>query len=371
MRYLLSIVFLLFCINSHAQLRLGLAEARTILQAKHVTVRQNELKQKIARIDLDQAYDALIPNLTFNMNNQHTMGLNFDQVTGQLITGNDWSNTANATVSSGVIVFQGLKGLYNIKAAQLNVDLAQLDAERLKHELELQLLSLFFQTLINADLHRASVEQAKLSGQQLVQEEIKIEVGKSTILDVAQARNKLASDQLNIHNAKNAYDLSMLKLKQLLEIPTDSLVELIVPSQTVNPTITAQYPLLDITQHPYIKQVDKRIAYSQVQTKLAKASYYPTLSVNTGYGTNYSSRRSVSAFSSRSMPLLDQMNQNRSLYVGLALSYTIFDRFNTKANVKKSLINTDNLRLEKEKLTRDRVHVFEQAKLEYSASLEE
>lgn len=370
-RCILLIVLVFTYFGTLAQLHLGLEDAREMLRHNSLSIHQSELRQKAARIDLEQAYDALIPNLTFNVSNQYTMGLNFDQVTGQLITGNQWTNSANATVSSGIVVFQGLKGMYNIHAGRLNVDIAQLDTEKLRYELDLQLLSLFFQTLINADLHRASLEQAKLSGQQLMLEEVRIEVGKGTLLDIAQAKNKQAADQFNVSNTRSAYDLSLLRLKQLLELPADSAVELVLPAEANRPLIVDQYPDLNFVRDVYVRQVDKKIEYSSIQTRIARASYYPTISVNTGYGTNYSSRRSVSAFSSRTMPFLEQMNQNRSLYIGLGLSYTIFDRFNTKANVRKSQINTESLQIEKDKVMRERRQAYEQAKMEYEAAIEE
>lgn len=371
MRKLLASFFLLICQDIYAQLSLSLEEAFRLLEVNNLSIRQSELHQKIAKIDLDQSYYSLIPNLGFNINNQHTMGLNFDQITGQLVTGNQWSNTANATVSSTIFTFQGLKAIYIIKANKLNTDLAKLDTEKLKHELKLQLLLLFFQTMINADLHNASVEQAKLSTQQLEEEQIKIEVGKGTLIDVAQARNKLAVDQLNVSNAKSAYELSLLKLKQLLEFSKDTQIELKIPQKIDSQFVVQDYIINGFDQDLFVKQANKKIDYSSIQTNLARSSYYPIVSISSGYGTNYSSRRSVSPLSVQTMPFLEQMNQNRSLYIGLGVSFPIFDQFNRRSSVKKSLINTGVLELERDKIISERYRVLDQAHLEYQAAIEE
>lgn len=369
-RLLALIGMLLVWSSSKAQEILTLEAAKKILIENSIGIKQSRLQQKVTVISLEQAYDALIPNLSFNASSQHTMGLIFDQITGQLVTGNQWANTVNANLSSSIVLFQGFKGIHTIRSGRIQTDIAKLETTKLQFELQLQLLGLFFQTLINRDLYQASLAQSRLSEQQLQQEEIKIEVGKSTLVDLAQAKNKLSNDHLNIANSKNAYDLSMLRLKQLLEMASDSSITLASPPLETDET-TISMDKNGYSGDPYLILLEKKINQSEINTALAKTGYYPTLSLNGSYGTNYSSRRSISAFSSETMPLLDQMNKNRSLYIGLALSYPIFDRFATKANVKKSLINTETLVLEKEKVKRERQQTVEQARLAYLAALAE
>ena len=250
------------------------------------------------------------------------------------------------------------------------MDLNKLDTEKLKYELELQLISLFYQSLINFDLFKVSQEQIKLSTQLMQSEETKIEYGKSTILDVAQAKSKLANDHLNETNARNAYELTILKLKQILELDEEMEIEVLKPAQL---TFSSQFtePYVISINDPYIRIINRRIDQSIVNTKLAKAGYFPTINFNTGYGTNYSSQRFESAYSRQVMPILDQINSNRSLYINFTLSYAIFDGFKTKRNIAKSSIATENLQLEREKITRDRLQNYQQIQLELKAAYEE
>ncbi|WP_160069485.1 TolC family protein [Sphingobacterium bovisgrunnientis] len=353
--------------NLSAQTKISLTEANEILKSNNTNIKQAALQEKISRIELDQAYDNLMPNLGFSMNNQNTMGLNFDQITGQLITGNQWTHFVNANVNSSITIFQGFRGYNNIQLSKVNLDLSKMDTERLKYELQIQLINLYFQSLINYDLYQAATSQSKLSEQLVLAEDSKLETGKSTILDLAQAQSKLANDQLNLTNAKNAYDLSMFKLKQLLEL--DDEIELI------KPVVIQQEPLLNeytiAVNDPYLKIVNRKIDQSIINNRLAKSGYYPTISFNTGYGTNYSSQRFTSSYSSKVMPLIDQMNSNRSLYLNFTLSYNIFDKNNTKASIIKSNINTESLKLEREKVIRERAQTYNQLKLEWSAAVEE
>lgn len=364
------IILYLLTYNGNAQTKLSLSSAKKILESNSTAIKQSQLQTQISNIELDQAYDNLIPNLGFSMNSQNIMGLNFDQITGQLITGNQWTHAANANLTSSLTVFQGFRDLNTIKWSKLNTELSKLDVERVIYELQIQLINLYFQTLINYDLYQASRAQAEISRQMVSTEEAKIETGKSTILDLAQAKTKLADDELNITNAKNAYHLCILRLKQLLEL--DDEIELIKPTRGMHQGLDFSSTADSISiDDPYLKIINKRIDQSIVSTRLAKSSYYPTVNFSAGYGTNYSSQRILSVYSSSRMPLLDQMNSSRSLYLNLSLSYSIFDKNSTRSNVNKAKISTENLKLEREKIVRDRKQNLNQLKLEHNAAVGE
>lgn len=369
MKHIIFTLFIVFFakFNSLAQIKLSLDNAYKILEDNNTNIKQSLLREKVARIDLDQAYDNIIPNLVFSMNNQNTMGLNFDQITGQLITGNQWTHFVNANVNSNVTLFQGFRGYNTIQLNKVALDISKIDTKRLKHELQLQLLSLYFQSLINHDLYLLASEQAKFSEQMVQVEEAKVETGKSTLLDLAQAKTKLANDQLNITNAKNAYDLSIFKLKQIIEV--DEEIELIKPQLQTIQNLESNY--VNILNDPYLQIINRKIDQSIVNKRLAEASLFPTISFNTSYGTNYSSQRFISAYDRTRMPVLDQMNSNRSLFLNLTLSYNIFDKNVTKANVAKANINAENLILERDKITRDRQQTYNQIQLEWRAAIEE
>ncbi|ULT25768.1 TolC family protein [Sphingobacterium sp. E70] len=130
------------------------------------------------------------------------MGMVFDQISGKLITGNQWSNYATGNLGTSVILYQGGQKQNGIKIEQLKLELAALDNKRLMRELELQLLAIFIQVLVNHDLWEAGKSQLKFSEQQLQQEKTLMDVGKRTLIDYSQAKAKYANDKLNVVTAK-------------------------------------------------------------------------------------------------------------------------------------------------------------------------
>lgn len=368
-RFLLIIALL----NFHAlssQTKLSLKNAKTILFENNLNIKQSELQEKMARLDLDQSYSDLLPNISLGVNNQNTLGLNFDQITGQLITGNQWGTFINANISSELILFQGLRRINTIRARKVNMDITKLETEKIKFEFELLLIQLYYGALINYDLYKTSLEQHKLSKQLLQAEEIKIAVGKNTLVDIALAKNKVATDDLNCRNAKNAYKLSLLKLKQLLELDLNEEITLVKPTYS-DPLRVFPFKVYDFRRDPYINILERNVELSRLELRNAKADFYPTIVINNGYGTNFSSRRYTDPFSNSVMPLFEQFNINRSLFINLSVSYNVFNRFATKTNIKKSKLGIQNLEIERSKSIRERKLLFEEAKLEFEGAIEE
>lgn len=361
-------LLLSFVINvCFAQQKLTWKEAVYLLHQNSISLKQSELREQINRNNIAIARGNIYPNLSFSANNQHTMGMVFDQVSGKLITGNQWSNYATGSLGTSVVIYQGGQKINTLKAEKLNLELALLDTKRLTRELEFQLLGLFTQTLINHDLWKAGKSQLQLSEQLLLQEESLVEVGKRTLIDLAQAKAKLANDKLNVVSTKNAYELSLMKVKQLLEMDESEQIEPVSPQGFLMEQIKPNYRL---HHDPYIRLLDKQIEIGELRIKMARSSYFPTISLNGNYGTNYSSQRQ-NLLSGVTIPFWDQFNQNRTLSGNIVISMPIFDGFRTRMNTKIAKINQQSLRYEKEKITRERKQVISQGALEYLAAQEE
>lgn len=351
----------------YSQKKLSWQQAIQILHENSITLKQSELREQISRNNIVIARGSLYPNLSFSANNQHTMGMVFDQVSGKLITGNQWSSYATGSLGTSLVVYQGGQKQNALKAEKLNLELAALDTRRLTRELELQLLGLFTQTLINHDLWGVGKSQLQLSEQLLHQEEVLLEVGKRTLIDLSQAKAKLANDKLNVVSTKNAYELSLMKLKQLLEMEESEQIQPVPPQEFLMEQIQPKYRL---ENDPYIRLLDKQIEVGELKIKMARSSYFPTISLNGNYGTNYSSQR-LNLLSGGALPFWDQFNQNRTLSGSVVVSMLIFDGFRTKMNTRTAKINQQSLNYEKEKITRERKQIISQGALEYVASQEE
>lgn len=368
-RLIIFIVFLFgcFCTSVFGQRKISLTDAMQLLHDNSISLKQGELREQIAKNTVEIAKGGIYPNLFFNTNNQHTMGMVFDQISGKLITGNQWSNYATGNLGTSVILYQGGQKQSGIKIEQLKLELAALDNKRLMRELELQLLAIFIQVLVNHDLWEAGKSQLKFSEQQLQQEKTLMDIGKRTLIDYSQAKAKYANDKLNVVTAKNAFDLSLMKLKQLLEMDLSEELEVLAPKELL---VNSVLPIYHLSSDPYLKVLDKQIEIGEAQVKLSRSSYFPTITLNGSYGTNYSSQRQNS-LTGNTIPFWNQFNQNRTLSGSLSLSIPIFDGLKTKFTIRNAKLNQQSLRYEKEKIKRERLQIISQGEMEYQAAIEE
>src|SRR5690606_32518274 len=111
---------------------------------------------------------------------------------------------------------------------QLMADASNID--KTKNDLTLAVATKYLECLTNLDLLTASEQQLSLSEEQLTVAEANFEVGNNTLADLSQAKSQVATDELNVTTAQNAYDLAILDLKQLMEVNPAVDIQLIKPN---------------------------------------------------------------------------------------------------------------------------------------------
>ena len=99
---------------------------------------------------------------------------------------------------------------------------------------------------------------------------------------------------------------------------------------------------------PEILSQQLRLQGTERSIKIARAGYYPTLSLNGGMGTNYYTTSGMKSDSWNS-----QLRNNFSQYIGLSLNIPIFNRFQTRNSIRTAKISqeTQQLQLDNTKKT--------------------
>ena len=108
-------------------------------------------------------------------------------------------------------------------------------------------------------------------------------------LQAQQARN-----ELNVINAENALRLSLLQLKQVMLLPGDVELDVVVPEIELSENDLAGinahkvYEIAEATM-PEVKSADLQVQSADIGISLSKANYYPRLTLSAGMNTRYSS----------------------------------------------------------------------------------
>src|SRR5690606_34235800 len=127
---------------------------------------------------------------------------------------------------------------------------------------------------------------------------------------------------------------SLLNLKQLMEWDPNLEITLVRPSIDairLSATRMDASSIYDIAapNYPEIKEAEFQTLAAERSIALAKAGLYPSLSINAGIGTNYSSQ-AVDFTTGQLLPFGEQLSRNRGQSVGLSLGIPIFNQSRTR-----------------------------------------
>jgi outer membrane protein len=174
--------------------------------------------------------------------------------------------------------------------------------------------------------------------------------GKASESELSQQRATLANSRLLATQAENNTRLAVLTLTQLLELPTPdgfSVVRPDLPDMSASDISPAVIPSPEIIYaealgiKPEIAAQQLKLKGTEHNIKIARAGYYPTLSLSGGMGTNY---YTTSGFKSDNFS--SQLRNNFSQYIGLNLNIPIFNRFQTRNSIRTAKIQRENQQLQ-------------------------
>lgn len=367
---LLAILLLgFFSFSAKAQQVITLKESIELAQKNNLQVKQALFQAALSEQDVKQAKMNFYPRLNAGVDGSLRWGRSFDQLTGGLT---ESIKSLNGSVNASVPIFQGFQRVNQVAANKYLLLADQSNSERIQSDLILAVVTTYLEALTNQDLLTAGKQQLALSQEQLKVEEINFEVGNRTLADLSQAKSQVATDELNVTSAENAYDISILDLKQLMELDPATEIVLEKPLLPEFESITTSYSAKDVyleakSIYPEIKQASYNKLAAEKNIDIMKGGYYPTLSLSGGVGSGYSSA-SKDYTTGEELPFHQQVDDNLSTFVGFSISIPIFNNFQTRIAVKKAKISYENALLGERQAENNLNKVIHQAVVDLRAA---
>ncbi|WP_240768460.1 TolC family protein [Olivibacter sp. XZL3] len=349
-----------------AQQTITIREALDQALRNNLQVKQANFQSSLSEADVLQAKMALFPSVGSTIQGAKNWGLTFDQTSGQLI--NTSITSAGASLTGSLVLFGGFQKVNQIKANKLQLFSNESNVDKVKNDLVLSVVTKYLEALSNKDMAIAAEQQVALSTEQLEAQKYNYEVGNNTLADLSQAKSQLATDELNLTTAQNAYDLSVLDLKQLMEMDPINEITLEKPPLPDVAKLVSSYAAQDIykeavARYPDIKVAEYNTLVAKKNIDIAKGGFYPVLSIGAGYGTNYSSQ-AVDLQTRMPISFGRQLDQNKNTNVFAQLSIPIFDNYQRNISFKKAKISYESA-LNDERLAKNNLNkVVNQAVLD-------
>ncbi len=322
-----------------AQERITLKRATELVIENNLQIKQAKFSEAISEVNLNQSKLALYPTLNantgLNFNYGRSIDLNSNQFINRAITSN------NATVISNTNLFQGFRRMNEISQNKVQLEADKSNTQKVKNDLVLAVVTNYLSVLNAQDLLTASRQQLDIANQQLDIEQKFFDVGNRTLADLAQSKSQRATAELNLTNARNQVDLAFLDLAQLLELDPSIPFEIEKPQIDNIINVNAAYSALDVFKtaslnFPDIKLAELRKQVFEKEIDIARAGYFPSLSLQSGLNTRYSN----GTFFDNSFG--EQVRDNFNQFLGFGLTIPIFNGLLTKSNVRRANINFQN-----------------------------
>ena len=235
--------------------------------------------------------------------------------------------------------------------------------EKAKEDISINIASVYLQVLFNEELYRVSLGQVELSKEQYNRIERLAEVGKASPAEVAEAKARVAQDEMNAVQANNDYRLALLDLSQLIELETPEgflLEEPAVKIELAPLTPPDEIFQIALGSKASIQAAQYRLEGSKHSIRIAQSGYYPQLSFNGSLGTNY--------YSTINRTFSQQMSDNFNKYIGFNLSVPIFNRLATRNRVRTARLQRENYSLQLDNAKKNLYKEIQQAWYNAAAS---
>lgn len=322
--------------------KITLQEAVELTLSNNLQIKQAQFQTQISDETLIQSKFALYPSLNGSSSANRQFGLFFDNQTGSL--NNTSVDQVNGRLSSSITLFGGGTLINQIKQNKSSLLSDKSNLEKIRNDLSLTVVTTFIQIINNQDFVKASLGQLSLSKQQLEITKKKFDVGNNTQADLSQTEAQVANNELSVTNAQNALDLSILNLKQLMEMNSEQQIEIVIPAIEDPTQIANAYSGFDVYNQAVLIYPDIKLASANTEAfkygvKIAKGGLYPSLSFSSGLSTGYSSSSSYSF----SKQITDS---NFGQFLGFSLSVPVFNNYRSRAQY-----NISKFRYESAKVT--------------------
>ena len=306
----------------------------------NISLKKSQLQKQTATETLKQSRAQLLPS--------------FSASTNQGVGYRPWTDAGSITVTNGQVDTKVEKTYYNgsysvsgqwtvwngnqnhnqVKLNRVNEEKAEMTAQETANTIQQQIAKLYVQMLYMTEaieVNRHSLETSKKNEER---GKAMMEVGKMSKADVAQLTAQRATDEYNVVEAESQLANYRTQLKQLLELTNEDF-NIAVPEATDElalqeiPSMASVYEAA-LLQRPEIKNAELSKKSGDLQLKLAKGQWMPTLSMNGGVTTNTTSLGEDDWDK--------QMKTKFNAQIGATLSIPIYDQRKARTAVNKAHI---------------------------------
>lgn len=345
MKWLGFIIIPLVCLGADIRAQAtedswDLARCLQYAATNNITVKQSELNRETAETNYIQSRWGRLPNLTASGSQSLTHGTSADPITYEFIS--QTIHSTSLSLNSQITLYNGNKIGNTIHQNKLLVDQNSFYVEQAKNNITLSMVQAFLQACYYREGVVIAENNVQASAKQVERSQALFDAGSVAAKDLADIKSQYATDQYSLVTAKNLLQQQVLALKQLLELDPNEPFNIAFPSVEDSGllVIPDKYDVYSIAlkQMPEIRANQLQREISELNVRIARAGYQPSLTLNGALTTGYTNTQGTT-FS-------EQFDNNYNQRASVSINIPIFNQFKTKANVQNAQIGIRSAELD-------------------------
>ena len=334
---------------------------------RNLSIQQNRLSLELAKKDVAIAKGIFLPNLNASSGGNLNFGSGFDYVTQNRVATSIFGGSLG--LSAGYTVFNGFRNTNTYKQAELGVASSLLDLQKIENDISLFVVNGYLNILFAKETLNAFKIQYNISKKQLKAVATRFQSGVIAKSELLNTKSTVAANLQSVVAQENALNIALLNLAQLLQVPSEGFdiasIAVGLPSSDLLYENSSSVYYKSVDRMPEITRAKLAIENADLNIKISKSYFLPSISASAGLTTNYG----YNLKSGPDIPFFNQLDDNLGYGVGLNINIPIFNRFQTKNNLEKSKIAKEisETRLESEKVQLKQT--IEQAFLDVKSAL--
>ncbi|WP_033410804.1 TolC family protein [Segetibacter koreensis] len=342
MRYLLLLSAFVVCKCMHAQVsdsarKWSIEDCFRYAADHNIQVNSLRLDEQFTEQDLEAAKGVKIPGLSASVNNIFENSNTNTARDGNALK--QLTSNGNYTLNSSIVLWNNNYINNNIRQRDLLTQSAGLSVQQSLNNITLSITQAYLDILFSKENLKYITDLVNSSEARVKQGQQFYDAGSIAKKELLQLQAQLASDKYLLVQTQNAIRQNVLALKQILQLPTDIIFDIVTPPSV---EVAEEMPsLYDVQQaallnFPEIKIGKLGVNIAELDIVKARASFKPALTATGSLGTGYNDVITNSI--SPKTGYFTQVGHNFYQRLGVTLSIPIFSNRINKTNLAKANI---------------------------------
>lgn len=304
---------------------------------ENLLLKNSRLDSRIAREDLTAAYGDFLPSVGATGSLGKRLGRSIDPKTNMYTSTSFMESTMGLNVS--LPVFDGFTRVNRLQFRKLNKQISGLTEKAEENRIAFEVMDAFYRLRFDQKMYDLAVEQRRLSERYHEQMLEFVDLGMRAPSDLQEVKARLQSDIYQETVKENACRLSLLALKELLNMrDADSLSVYKGEEEETNLPLVSETEVSTLyavseTVLPEFQAMELKERASRKSLAIASGAFSPSVKAEFSlYSGFYDTERNEAG---EVIPFHNQMKNNLNKYIGVSVSLPLFNGLSRFTQVRK------------------------------------